>query len=282
MRTSRASTGARAASSTDVRAAAERSALERALLRDRWIVGGSLAIAVALSWSWIVPMALDMYGPMSGAAAWMMTARWDLAHLALLFAMWLVMMIGMMLPSAAPALLIYAAVVRRSPDGRDAVLRTYLFAAGYLLAWSAFSALATALQRALTAHALVSPMMEASHPAVAGALLIAAGAYQLTPLKRACLQSCRSPAAFVTANWQVGRSGAWRMGVRHGLYCLGCCWVLMLLLFVGGVMSLLCIAAITVFVLAEKLLPLPAQGGRASGALLVLAGVWLGVVGGFH
>jgi predicted metal-binding membrane protein len=258
-----------------VRSLSERSSLEAALIRDRWLVGVPLAIAVGLSWAWIIPMAVDMYGSMSGPAAWMMAAERSLRHDALLFAMWLVMMCGMMLPSAAPALLIYMAVVRRSDQGGDAVRRAYLFAAGYLAVWTAFSALATVVQRLLTAASVLTPMMELAHPAVGGALLIAAGGYQLTPLKQSCLKSCRSPASFVTAHWRPGRAGAWRLGVEHGLYCLGCCWVLMLLLFVGGVMSLVCIAAITVFVLGEKLLPLPVQGGRASGALLMLAGLWI-------
>jgi predicted metal-binding membrane protein len=252
-----------------------RSVLEAALIRDRWLVGGAVAIAVALSWAWIIPMALDMYGSMSGSSAWMMTARWDLAHDALLFAMWLVMMCGMMLPSAAPMLLIYVAVVRRSDDGADAVRRTYIFAGGYLAVWASFALIATVAQRLLTEAAALSPMMELKSPAAAGALLIAAGVYQLTPFKQSCLIACRSPASFLSERWRAGRSGAWHLGFRHGLYCLGCCWVLMLLLFVGGVMSLLSIAAITVFVLGEKLLPLPAQGGRASGALLILAGAWV-------
>jgi len=262
-----------------VRSVPDRSALERALVRDRWLVGGPLAIAVALSWTWIVPMALDMYGAMSGPSAWMMTSSWDATHDALLFAMWLVMMCGMMLPSAAPAILIYTAVVRRSDDGADAVRRAYLFAAGYLAIWAAFSLLATLVHRVLTAASVLSPMMELRHPTVEGALLIAAGVYQLTPLKQSCLKSCRSPVTFLTEHWRAGRGGAWHLGIEHGLYCLGCCWLLMLLLFAGGVMSLLCIAAITVFVLGEKLLPIRARGGRVSAALLIVAGVWVAVAG---
>ncbi|HET8699041.1 MAG TPA: DUF2182 domain-containing protein, partial [Gammaproteobacteria bacterium] len=220
----------------------QRTALETALVRDRWLVGGSLAFAVLLCWAWIVPMALDMYGTMSGPSAWMMSPARGVGHHAMLFAMWAVMMCGMMLPSAAPAILIYAAVVRRSGDGHDAAPRAYLFAAGYLAVWTLFSAAATAVQGVLTALTLVSPMMEVTRPALGSALLIGAGLYQMTPLKQSCLQSCRSPAAFITQHWRAGRRGAWRMGVEHGLYCLGCCWPLMLLLFVGGVMSLLCIA----------------------------------------
>ncbi|HEX5048541.1 MAG TPA: DUF2182 domain-containing protein [Gammaproteobacteria bacterium] len=252
-----------------------RSALESALVRDRWLVGGALAVAVLLSWAWIVPMALDMYGSMSGPSAWMMAADRGLAHHALLFAMWLAMMVGMMVPSAAPAILIYTAVVRRSDDGHDAAARAYVFAAGYLAVWAAFSLAATLVQSALTALTLVSPMMEITRPVFGGALLVAAGLYQLTPLKQSCLASCRSPAAFLTEHWRAGPSGAWRLGLAHGLYCVGCCWALMLLLFVGGVMSLLCIAAITVFVLAEKVAPLGVQGNRLSGAALIVAGGWM-------
>jgi predicted metal-binding membrane protein len=252
-----------------------RSALESTLVRDRWLVGGALAVAVLLSWAWIVPMALDMYGSMSGPSAWMMAADRGLEHHALLFAMWLAMMVGMMVPSAAPAILIYAAVVRRSSDGDDATRRAYLFAAGYLAVWTAFSAAATLVQSVLTTLTLVSPMMEITRPVVGGALLVAAGLYQLTPLKQSCLASCRSPLNFLTEHWRAGRSGAWRLGLEHGLYCLGCCWAVMLLLFVGGVMSLVCIAAIAVFVLAEKVAPFGAQGGRLSGAALIVAGIWM-------
>jgi predicted metal-binding membrane protein len=255
----------------------ERSALEAALIRDRWLVGGALAVAILLSWAWIVPMALDMYGEMSGSAAWMMSAHWSVRHDLLLFAMWLVMMCGMMLPSAAPALLIYAAVVRRSDGGADTVARVYSFAAGYLVIWTAFSLLATIVQRLLADRLLLSPMMELSNPVLGGALLVAAGVYQLTPFKQSCLKSCHSPASFIAAHWRPGHRGAWRMGLEHGLYCLGCCWVLMLLLFVGGVMNLLWITAITVFVLLEKLAPAWTQGGRLSGVLLIGAGLWFGL-----
>jgi predicted metal-binding membrane protein len=252
-----------------------RSALETALIRDRWFVGGALAVAVALSWAWIVPMARDMYGDMSGSAAWMMsTGWWGARHDLMLFAMWVVMMYGMMLPSAAPVLLIFAAVVRASDEGADSMPRVYAFAAGYLIVWTAFSLLATIVQVLLADRVLLVPMMELRTPVLGGALLVAAGLYQLTPFKQSCLKSCRSPASFITAHWRPGRRGALRMGVEHGFYCLGCCWVLMLLLFVGGVMNLIWIAAITVFVLLEKLTPVGIQGGRLSGVLLLGAGLW--------
>ena len=248
-------------------------ALETALKHDRWFTAGALLLAVLLSWAWIVPMALDMYGAMSGPSAWMMTTNWDAQHLALLFAMWAVMMVGMMLPSAAPTLLLYAAVARKS-GGESVALRVYAFGAGYLAVWTFFSVLATVLQRVLAEALVLSPMMELQSRAWAGGLLVLAGVYQFTAAKRACLTVCRSPVEFVTRHWKPGRRGAFRMGIGHGLYCLGCCWALMLLLFVGGVMNLWVIAAITLFVLLEKAAPRGAQAGRLSGALLILLGAW--------
>jgi predicted metal-binding membrane protein len=151
--------------------------LELLLRRDRWLVGGALLIATGLCWAWIVPMARDMYGTMTGASAWMMAGVWDFRHLALLFAMWVVMMAGMMLPSAAPALLLYAAVIRKSPDGDRATAHVYAFAGGYLLVWTLFSLIATVLQRVLSDTFIISPMMESRDPIFGGALLIAAGIY---------------------------------------------------------------------------------------------------------
>lgn len=248
-------------------------ALERLLAHDVWLVISGLAIVCTACWLWIVTLGRDMYGSMTGAAAWMMPPDWDATHLALLVAMWGAMMTGMMLPSAAPTLLLYANVVRHSKEARATTVRTYAFGAGYVVVWLAFSVGASILQRALSDWGFVSPMMVASRP-VSGGLLILAGAYQLIPFKRACLEGCRSPAAFIMSHWRAGTSGAFRLGLDHGLYCLGCCWSLMLLLFAGGVMNLWVIAAITAFVLLEKVAPHGAQGGRLSGVLLIGAGVW--------
>ena len=248
--------------------------LESLLRRDRWLVGGALVVAIILCWAWIIPMAVDMYGAMNGPAAWMMTGTWDPAHLALLFAMWVVMMAGMMLPSAAPALLIYAAVVRQSPDGARVQAHAHAFAGGYLLVWTVFSLAATVLQRLLDRLLLLSPMMDASDRRFGGALLIGAGLFQFTAWKQACLRYCRSPAEFLTLHWQAGVRGGFQLGWKHGLYCLGCCWALMLLLFVGGVMNLWWIAGLTVYVLLEKLAPLGAQGGRLAGLPLIGLGLW--------
>src|SRR5580700_5987680 len=211
---------------------------------DRWIVGATLAAVVALCWSWIAPMALDMYGPMTGCSAWMMTQTWDFTHQALLFAMWAVMMIGMMLPSAAPAVFLYASVARRNAESERVLARVFAFAAGYLVVWSIFSLMATALQLGLTKASLLSPMMELRSRWFGGGLVLLAGAYQLTPWKRKCLECCRRP---------VDDTGAFRSGMRNGISCLGCCWALMFLLFVGGVMNLWWLSALTIFVMLEKL-----------------------------
>lgn len=254
--------------------ATEGTPLEALVRRDRLLAGAALSAATIVCWAWIVAMARDMYGPMTGASAWMMGGVWDTGHLALLFAMWVAMMAGMMLPSAAPALLLYAGVVRRSPDAGSAAARVYAFAGGYLLVWTLFSLAATALQRVFANALVLSPMMEPRSPVFAGLLLIAAGAFQFTPYKRTCLSACRNPAEFLTRHWRRGLAGGFYMGIANGLYCLGCCWALMLLLFAGGVMNLWCIAALTVFVLLEKVTRLGAQGGRLSGVLLAGLGLW--------
>ena len=242
---------------------------------DKPFVITGLAGVVASVWAYVILASLDMYGSMDGAAAWMMEATWDARYLLLVFLMWATMMVAMMLPSALPTILIFHKAVRNDPEVRSPSGRMFAFAAGYILAWSGFSVGATLLQWGLAEAALLSPMMVSATPWLGGALLIVAGVYQWTPLKHACLRHCRSPLAFFVEHWQPGMPGALRLGLRHGLYCVGCCWALMLLLFVGGVMSLLWIGAITAFVLMEKLAPYRAQGGRLSGLALVLAGGWV-------
>lgn len=250
------------------------SALSGFLRRDRLAVAAGLVGAAAVSWTYLVSASLDMYGAMDGPAAWMMHATWDGRYFFLIFLMWAVMMVGMMVPSAMPAVQIYLSVVRRSsePRGRP-VFRAYAFAGGYLLVWGGFGLAATALQWVLARASLLNPMMESASPVLAGAVLAGAGLYQWSPLKQACLTQCRSPMAFLSSQWRPGSGGALHMGIRHGIYCLGCCWALMLLLFVGGVMSLLWIGAIAVFVLLERLAPSGAWLGRITGAVLIAAGV---------
>jgi predicted metal-binding membrane protein len=242
---------------------------------DKTFVIAGLAGVIICAWAYLLPASLDMYGRMDGAAAWMMEATWDARYLLLVFLMWAVMMVAMMLPGALPTILIFQRAIRNDPTIRSPARRTFAFAAGYTVAWTGFSVLATLLQWALAEAALLSPMMVSASPWFGGVILIAAGLYQWTPFKSACLRHCRSPLAFFVEHWQPGFPDAFRLGLRHGLYCVGCCWALMLLLFVGGVMSLLWIAGITAFVLLEKLAPYGAQGGRLSGLALVLCGVWV-------
>jgi len=247
--------------------------LETVLRYDRAPAVVLLVLLPTISWMWIVVMARDMYGPMTGASAWMMTVNWDLPHLLLLWAMWAVMMTGMMVPSASPLVLLYGVGARRSAQG-PAGRRVYALAAGYLVVWTVFSLGATALQRALAALLLVSPMMEATSARMSSSLLLIAGVYQLTPFKHACLRRCQSPLGFMMSRWRHGASGAFRMGLEHGAYCVGCCWALMLLLFAGGVMNLTVIVALTALVAFEKLAPFGLRGARVSGVLLITAGLW--------
>ena len=204
---------------------------------------------------------------------------WSALDFAVMFAMWVVMMVGMMLPSATPMALLYARVARSAARDGSVLPPTAVFVVGYLVAWTLFSAVATAAQWALERAALLSPMLVSKSPQLGAALFFAAGLYQLTPLKSACLSRCRNPAMFFATHFRPGARGALRLGFRYGLYCLGCCWVLMGLLFAGGVMNLLWIAALTVFVLAEKLIPLGAWGSRVAGVLMIGTGTWLLVQG---
>jgi predicted metal-binding membrane protein len=192
----------------------------------------------------------------------------------MLFLMWAVMMAAMMLPSAAPVILIVVGTYRRR-GGRSAALHTGLFAGGYLLAWTAFSAAAAFAQLELHRAAVLSTNMASQSAIVGGAILVVVGIYQWLPLKAACLAHCRSPITFLTQSWREGLSGAVAMGVRHGLYCVGCCWALMASLFAAGVMNLLWVGAIAVFVLAEKIAPRPLHLDRAAGVVLVAWGGWV-------
>jgi predicted metal-binding membrane protein len=240
--------------------------LESALRYDRTPAAVLLVLVPLISWIWILVMARDMYGTMTGASAWMMTARWDVPHLLLLWAMWAVMMTGMMLPSASPLLLLYGFVARRSAQG-TAARQLYALAAGYLMGLGRVqsrSNCASAIARGVPA-CFADDMMEITSPAVGGTLLLVAGVYQLTPIKYACLRTCQSPLGFLMSRWRSGSSGAFAMGLEHGAYCVGCCWALMLLLFAGGVMNLMVIATLTAFVAFEKLAPFGPHGARISG-----------------
>ena len=235
----------------------------------------AVLIVLLLSWWWIVAMARDMYGAMDGPSAWMMTPVWDVPHLLLLWTMWAVMMAAMMLPSAWPMLAMFGTFADSQPSSPRHAAPLYWFAAGYVLVWAGFSVLATIVQRLLANGLVLSPMMVLTSPRASAALLILAGVYQVTPLKQMCLRQCRSPIAFLFQHWHPGSLGAVRMGVSHGGYCLGCCWALMLLLFVGGVMNLYVIAALSTVVAVEKTSRLGELGSRVSGGVLIALAVWV-------
>lgn len=204
------------------------------------------------------------------------TAGWSWHYALVMLGMWWVMMVAMMIPSAAPTLLLYVRVHRHHQEAADSAPPAFLFLLGYLLSWLLFSIAATLLHALLERSGLVhSMLMWSSSRALTGALLLLAGAYQLTPLKRTCLIQCRSPATWLAHHWRPGADGALRMGFHHGLFCVGCCWSLMLLLFAGGVMNLVWIAGLSIIVLLEKLLPRGEWLARGSGIVLLTAGSML-------
>jgi len=209
---------------------------------------------------------------MNGRLMPMRSEPWTMGYAVLVLGMWAVMMAAMMLPSAAPMILFYGTIARGRRARGDLTVGSGVFAGGYLLVWAAFSLAAVGLQFVAEQAALLSPMMEMTSIGLSGVLLIAAGLYQWTPLKQACLRRCRSPLEFVMTQWREGVRGAFVMGLKHGAYCLGCCWLLMMLLYVGGVMNLGWIAGLALFVLVEKLAPAGHWLGRAAGAGLIVWG----------
>jgi len=253
--------------------------LEAVLRRDRFVVVAALVAVIVVAWIWVV---LGAGTGMSAVAMTQMAGMPDMdmmmeravrtpAYAALIFAMWWVMMVAMMLPSAAPMLLLFARANRAQKARDRPYVATGIFAAGYLAAWGGFSALATGLQWGLEELDLLGPMMTTTSWWLGGAILIAAGAWQLTPIKGVCLRHCRSPLSFLAQQWRPGRLGAFHMGIEHGTFCLGCCWFLMGLLFFGGIMNLFWIAGLAGFVLLEKTVPMGHWIGRIAG---IAAAAW--------
>jgi predicted metal-binding membrane protein len=244
---------------------------EWAMRHDRLVVISSLSAVVLLSWLYLLNGA-GLMQSMDGMLMPMSAGPWTLTDALLMFAMWVVMMAAMMLPSASPTILLYGVIARRRHPDSAFPLASGAFILGYVVAWTMFSLMAVSLQFALQQAALISPMMGLTSVALAGTVLIATGVYQLTPLKQACLRHCRSPLEFITTQWRTGVNGAFSMGLRHGVYCVGCCWSLMLLLFVGGVMNFAWIGGIALFVLVEKLAPAGRWTSRGAGVLLIFWG----------
>ena len=228
--------------------------------RDRVVLWGGIVVITALAWIYLIIM------PM-GAQSWLLDAT-------LMFLMWAVMLVAMMLPSAAPMLATYARIASAREASR--AYHVWMFAAGYFVVWTAFSLAATALQYALQSVAIVSNGLQTTSLA-GGIILVAAGIYQVTPLKNVCLKRCRSPLGFFMTNWRDGARGAFTMGLEHGAFCTGCCWMLMALLFVAGVMNLAWVAAISVLVLVEKAAPFGWAIARVSGVAMIAAGLILAI-----
>jgi predicted metal-binding membrane protein len=241
--------------------------IARVLDRERWLVLGGVVVVAAVAW-------LDLWRRARGVMDMAMPEMepWSSAELGAILAMWLVMMVAMMLPSAAPMLLLFAGTQRGRAGGPAGVTA---FGAGYLLVWGAFSVAAAVLQAFFQQRMLVSSALATTSGWLGAGLLALAGIYQLTPLKDACLRRCQSPLGFLLARWRDGLGGALRMGFRHGAYCLGCCWALMALLFVGGVMNLAWIAALSVFILVEKALSRGVWLSRAGGVALIAWATWV-------
>ena len=275
--------------------------LESVLRRDRLVVVIALVAVIVLSWVYVLAGAgmgmsafemtrmtqpvgvIDSTQPsmqgmsMGGTAVGgtMVTGAWTVGYAVVIFFMWWVMMFGMMLPSAAPLLLLFARMMRKEKDKGAPYVPTGVFALGYVIMWAAFSAIATGAQWGLEASGLLSGIMVGTSAVLGAGLLIAAGVWQLTPWKNACLRHCRSPIGFLSAHWRPGRTGAFKMGLVHGAFCLGCCWFLMALLFYGGVMNLYWIIGLALYILIEKLLPAGARIGQLTGVILIAWGATL-------
>ncbi len=263
--------------------------LEWLIRRDRVVASAALLCITAIAWWYTSRLAagmemggMDMHGWRMISTGFRMamspaSAPWTIENFVLMFVMWTVMMVGMMTPSIGPVTLLYAGVRRRAISDGKPFASTGWFVSGYLLAWTGFSLVATLAQWLLERATLLSPTMSMATVPLSGALLIVAGLYQWTPLKRLCLAHCQSPFAFLQRHGGFQRD-AWKsiaLGLRHGTYCLGCCWGLMILLFVGGIMNLVWIAAISALVLVEKVTPAGITIGKIAGSGFVAAGVWL-------
>lgn len=249
--------------------------LEYILKKDRLVIVAGLLFISVLSWLYIVYLYRQMLVMDMSAAffAMPMTQHWAATDFVLLFLMWLVMMIAMMTPSVSPLILLFAVINRQKKQQQNPFVHTGYLLAGYFLVWGGFSLVATLLQWLLQQVSLLNPEMKITGAIPGSIILIAAGIFQFTPLKRTCLRNCRTPIDFIHHNWKEGKRGALQMGMENGMYCLGCCWVLMVLLFFSGIMNLLWIALIAVFVLIEKTFPQPKWISSVAGVVLIVYGL---------
>ncbi len=255
------------------------------LRRDRIVLLTGLAAITLLAWVHVVYLSFNMTGmPMNGSSettthpmqmSMPNIQAWGMGNIIVTFLMWAVMMVAMMTPSATPMILTFAHVLRQRHHAQTPVPTTMVFWLGYLIVWTVFSSGATFLQWGLHSAALLSNEMMRVSPLVGWILLILAGVYQFTPLKGACLSRCRSPLGFLLTEWREGGRGALVMGLRHGSYCVGCCWLLMTLLFIAGVMNLLWVALLAILILVEKVVPAGQWVSRVVGVLVAGWGIWL-------
>jgi predicted metal-binding membrane protein len=246
------------------------------LKRDRAIVAFGLAGLVTLSWAYLICMDWGMRHMDVGMDMLIMPAmqHWNAWDLLLVFLMWAIMMVAMMVPTASPVILLFAEINRRRAQEKGTFVATAQFLFGYLTAWTGFSAVATLAQWGLLTATLVSPMMENTNRMLGAGLLLIAGLFQFSRLKYACLAHCRSPIGFFATEWRSDSWGAFKMGLKHGAYCLGCCWALMGLLFAFGVMNLLWVAGLSIFVLLEKITA-NRWVSRLSGFLFIGSAGWI-------
>jgi predicted metal-binding membrane protein len=237
---------------------------------ERGIILLAMVILSILAWWYTIYLAHTM-----NCCAFALKAGgfWSAQQFGLMFVMWVVMMVAMMVPTIVPMVLVFAMVNRKRHEQAKPYVPTSFFILGYLIVWIIFSLLATFMQEWLQARALLSMHMVLNHPMINGSILILAGIFQWTPLKNKCLTHCRSPFDFIMTDWRQGAGGAIMMGLRHGTFCLGCCWLLMLLLFVGGVMNIAWIVFLTVFVLGEKVFPYGHWISRGAGAIFFVWGL---------
>jgi len=249
--------------------------LENLLKKDRFITIIALVIISALSWLYIIYLYRQMAVMNMNAAffAMPMTQYWTATDFVLLFVMWLVMMIAMMTPSVTPLILIFAMVNRKKREAQSPFVHTGYLLAGYFVIWAGFSLLATMLQWVLQQVSLLNAEMKTTSKILGGTILVVAGIFQFTRWKKACLHHCSTPLNFIHRNWKEGKKGALQMGIKNGTYCLGCCWVLMVLLFFSGIMNLLWIALIAIFVLIEKTVPQPKWISSVAGIALIVYGI---------
>lgn len=251
--------------------------LEYILKKDRVIVSSALFLLCLLSWLYIIYLYKQMY-PMNMDAlffAMPMTADWTWTDFVLLFLMWFVMMIAMMTPSVTPLVLVFATINRKRKEQQNPFVPSGYLLSGYFIVWAAFSLFATLLQWLLQQVSLLNPEMETTSKILGAIILISAGIFQFTSLKVRCLKYCRTPIDFILRKWKHGKWGALQMGMDNGIYCLGCCWILMILLFVSGIMNLLWIAIIAIFVLIEKVLPAAKLVSSIAGIALIGYGLFI-------